>query len=89
VKLPSGGLGSLEHDDVGRSLPGFIFAFAFLPRGLTHRLCYRAQISSSDFPSTKRGKPVRTIEIELKWTVSKSPVLPHSGYDNENDSGIP
>jgi hypothetical protein len=28
--------------DAGRSLPGFIFAFAFLARGLTHRLCYRA-----------------------------------------------
>jgi hypothetical protein len=29
VKLPSGGLGSSKHDDAGRSLPGFIFAFAF------------------------------------------------------------
>jgi hypothetical protein len=27
VKLPSGGLGSTEHDDAGRSLPGFIFGF--------------------------------------------------------------
>jgi hypothetical protein len=27
--------------------------------------------------------------IELKCTAWKSPVLRHSGYDNENDSGIP
>src|SRR6202451_3472844 len=30
-----------------------------------------------------------TVDIELKWTAWKSPVLPYSGYDNENDSGIP
>jgi hypothetical protein len=31
----------------------------------------------------------RTVDIEQNGTVWKSPVLPHSGYDNENDSGIP
>jgi hypothetical protein len=34
-----------EHEDAGRSLPGFIFAFAFLWSGLTHRLCYRAKLT--------------------------------------------
>ncbi len=29
------------------------------------------------------------VEIELNWTVWKALVLPHSGYDNENDPRLP
>jgi hypothetical protein len=32
---------------------------------------------------------LRSVDIELKWTDWKPQVLPHSGNDNENDSGIP
>ena len=68
VKLPSGGLGSLERDDTGRSLPGFIFAFAFLPRGLTHRLCYRASFvctsKATRGPFTITGQCVAQCVVE-------------------------
>jgi hypothetical protein len=32
----------LEHDDAGRFLPGFPFAWGFYPGHLTHRSCYTA-----------------------------------------------
>jgi hypothetical protein len=31
---------------------------------------------------------LRIVGIERKWTAWKSPDLPHSTHDNENDSGI-
>ena len=40
-----------------------------------------------DLTSTNLLMP--TVDIEQNGTVWKSPVLPHSAYDNENDSGIP
>jgi prepilin-type N-terminal cleavage/methylation domain-containing protein len=35
----------LKHDDAGRVLPGFIFVFPFLLAGITHKLCYGAEVS--------------------------------------------
>jgi len=69
VKLPSGGIGSLEHYDAGRSLAGFIFAFAFLPRGLTHRLCDRA-INSSGTQRTSS-----TLSLGDAYSVGVRPCL--------------
>ena len=44
VKLPSGGLGSLNTTMPGVLCPASSSLLRFLTRGLTHRLCYRAEL---------------------------------------------
>ena len=42
----------------------------------------------SSQPATSSWRPMNRSQSGQNWTASKELVLPHSGYDNQNDSGI-